>query len=194
MSESILVVDEDNRPEGTASREDVWRYDLCHRIVRLVVVTDECERSRQMLLQRRAPNKKPYNGAWQESAAGHVNSEDAAAELNGQASDLETCLRAIRREASEEIDWQGADLQFIDKYRSRGHTGWRKLNRLNYVFGAHLPLAEALQLQTKEPQSDEVAEVKLWPIAAIRANLQQPTLNEESFTPSLGIIMRKYYP
>ncbi|MCA9392427.1 NUDIX domain-containing protein [candidate division WWE3 bacterium] len=85
----ILVVDEDNKPVGTATEDEIFAKRLPHRIVHLLLFNDKNE----LLLQQRGESDEYLPGYWQSSVAGHVEAG-------------ETILEAIKRESVEELGLQ----------------------------------------------------------------------------------------
>lgn len=85
--EYIDVLDENGVPTGeVATRQEVYKLGLWHRVVLIAVVSKE----KKVLLQQRQDNKKIYPGMWDISVGGHVDSG-------------ETSILASIREIGEEI-------------------------------------------------------------------------------------------
>src|SRR5689334_21980340 len=101
MTKPIVIVDEDDRPVGSATKQEAWEKGLLHRIVRLVIFNQ----AGQMLLQHRTPTKDIFPNCWDSAAAGHV---DAGEEYD----------EAMTREMDEELGLEGLELKQLGSYRS----------------------------------------------------------------------------
>jgi len=95
--ELLDIIDEKDQIIGCASRDDVYRQLLSHRIVHILVFNKNGE----MILQKRSPKVSFCPGHWSTAAGGHV--------LTGE--DYET---AARREYLEELGVK-SDLKFVEK-------------------------------------------------------------------------------
>ena len=131
--EVIMIVDEQDRPVGSATKKEAWEKGLRHRVVR-VIVDDGHGR---ILLQKRSPSKQPYPGRWDNSSAGHVDPG-------------EDYTDAAKRELSEELGITDVQLQEVGSYSSRKTYEWRKLNRFNKVYKATVSPGVALQFEPEE--------------------------------------------
>ncbi len=119
MSKLIQIVDEDDRPVASATKQEAWDQGLRHRVVRIMITNDAGE----ILLQHRSPAKDIFPDCWDNSAAGHVDS--------GEDYD-----QAALRELKEELGLDGIALKEIGKYATdetwRGH----RLKRFTKVYQA----------------------------------------------------------
>lgn len=105
MEENLIqIVDEHDNPVGQASKAEMWRDGLWHRVVRIMAV----RKDGAILLQKRAPTKQPFPNCWDNSAAGHV---DAG----------EDYLAAAKRELMEELGLQNVSLEEVGAYTSTNH-------------------------------------------------------------------------
>jgi len=86
MTEFLDVVDRSDNVIGRASKEEVYRRALCHRIVHVLIFNDKGE----MALQLRSPNISFCPGHWSTAVGGHVQSG-------------ETSEQAALREYKEEL-------------------------------------------------------------------------------------------
>src|SRR5664279_859085 len=101
MNLPIIIVDEDDRPIGQATKPEVWAQGLRHRIVRIMIENDQGE----LLLQHRTPTMALYPNRWDNSVGGHV---DAG----------EDYLTAAKRELDEELGITDTPLQEMGYYAS----------------------------------------------------------------------------
>lgn len=65
----VQIVDENDRPIGGATKQEIWEKGLKHRIVG-VFILDEKGR---ILSQKRAVTKHPYPNCWDLAVGGHVD-------------------------------------------------------------------------------------------------------------------------
>lgn len=114
---SVLIVDKNDKPIGSATKQESWEKGLIHRIVRFMVEDSQGN----ILLQKRSDKLPLYPGRWDNSAAGHV---DAG----------EDYINAAKRELNEEIGLDAKTLEKIGDYYNEANHQWRKLNRFNRVY------------------------------------------------------------
>lgn len=133
----VVVVDENDKPTGTAPLSEVWKKGHYHRTVRVLVENKKGE----VLLQRRAYDMELYPNCWDVSAGGHVD-EDM------------TYKTAARQELVEELGLAEGDLEEIDSYKSEKTYEDRKLNRFNKTYLLHWNYTPELF------NPDEVTEVR----------------------------------
>lgn len=117
MSALIMIVDESDRPVGSATKKEAWDQGLIHRIVRIMIEN----RKGQILLQHRTPTKDIYPNCWDNSVAGHV---DAGEEYE----------QAAVRELREELGLEGLDYAEIGRYRSDETWNGHRFNRFSRVY------------------------------------------------------------
>src|SRR6267378_4049705 len=133
MAHKILVVDENDKPIGEFSKDEVWQKGLLHRIVRIMV---EDEQGR-ILLQKRSMDVDTFPGCWDHSAAGHVDAGEDYEE-------------AAKRELQEELGISNATLYKVAVYRTNNIFNGRKLNRFNALYKATVNSKQPLNLQESE--------------------------------------------
>ncbi len=163
----IAVVDEYDRPIGLRPKEDVWERGLLHRVV-MILAEDTQGR---VLLQKRAPQVNLFPGAWDYSAAGHV---DAG----------ETYEAAARRETEEEIGLRDASFKALASWRSHDTFKGRILNRFNRLYRIRLDAAKF------DLQKSEVSEVRWFTLAEIQNLIET---HPERLTPGLIGVIKKHY-
>lgn len=134
----IQIVDEDDNPVGSDTKNNAWQRGLVHRVVRVMLEDNDGN----VLLQKRAETQALYPGRWDNSAAGHVDAGE----------DYET---AAKRELMEEIGIAGAEFKEMGYYRSHGVFEGRQLNRFVKAYEVVIPKRAAFTLQT-----EEVSEIK----------------------------------
>jgi isopentenyldiphosphate isomerase len=164
----IQIVDEYDNPIGGASIKEAREKGLYHRIVRIMV---EDEQGR-VLLQMRSSTVRAYPSCWDNSAAGHVD-------------EGETYDQAAYRELSEEIGLNNTILEEIGTYTSSQEDGDKQTNRFNKVYKAAVEDGTDFVLQ-----EEEVAEVRWFTIADVRAMIQG---SPELVTDGLVDVFARYY-
>jgi isopentenyl-diphosphate delta-isomerase type 1 len=165
---AIQVVDENDQPIGSASKQEIWEKGLTHRIIR-VMIEDEHGRA---LLQKRAPTKQPYPGRWDHSVAGHVDVGE----------DYET---AARREINEELGIVAKDLEELGSFRSNATFEWRKLNRFNRVY--RLRLDSHIQFRL---DPEEATEARWFELDELKQLVKD---KPEEFSYGFPLVLERYY-
>lgn len=117
MSRLITIVDEDDQPTGSASKQEAWDRGLIHRIVRVMIENSKG----QILLQHRTPTKDIFPDCWDNSSAGHVDT-------------AEGYDQAAARELKEELGLEGLDLREVGSYRSNETWKGHQFNRFTRVY------------------------------------------------------------
>jgi len=88
MTELLDILDENGNKTGeSASKQVIYNHGYWHRTVHIWVIND----NKELLVQRRNPNKKTFPNLWAISAAGHVVAK-------------EDSLTSGIRELKEELD------------------------------------------------------------------------------------------
>jgi 16S rRNA (adenine1518-N6/adenine1519-N6)-dimethyltransferase len=133
-SERFVVVDEQDRTIGDASRAEVHGNNLRHRAVHILVFNQ----SDEVFLQKRSRLKDRHPCLWDSSAAGHVDASeeyDAAAirELSEELGITAELTRVAKLPASEKTGQE-----FIWLYQGR-HDGPFELARLEIDYGDFFP-------------------------------------------------------
>lgn len=143
----IQIVDENDKPIGSATKQETWRDGLIHRIVRISIL----DSAGRLLVQKRSSQKELFPGRWDNSVAGHVDVG-------------ETYEQAARRELSEELGLKDVKLQKIDDYYVEVVDDWRRMNRFTrlYKLVLHdpLPLFELPKDEVESVEWMEIAKVK----------------------------------
>jgi isopentenyl-diphosphate delta-isomerase type 1 len=167
MTERIQIVDQNDTPIGTATREEAWRDGLYHRLVR-IIVEDEDGR---LLSQKRSMAKKQYPGCWTDAASGHVDEGES----------YET---AAARELEEEIGVV-APLEYIGKFSFAADSGDKHVRQFHGVFRAVISGNTSLRLNP-----DEVSDVKWFDRSELRQAIAD---HPEQFTPGVAEVISRYY-
>lgn len=116
-SQPIQIVDEQDNPTGSATKQEAWDQGLIHRVVRVMIENSKG----QVLLQHRTPTKDLFPNCWDNSAAGHVDfGEDYKA--------------AAIRELQEELGLEGLSLAELGRYRSDEIWKGHQLNRFTRCY------------------------------------------------------------
>lgn len=118
MSLPIMIVDEDDRPVGQATKQEAWDQGLIHRVVRLMIHNSKG----QILLQHRSPTKDIFPNCWDNSSAGHVDAGE----------DYEA---AMRRELREELRLE-VPFTELGSYRSDETWKGHRFNRFTRCYKA----------------------------------------------------------
>lgn len=168
MSFSILVVDEHDRPLDVHSSEEVWQKGLWHRIVRIMIE----DRQGRLLLQKRSAKMDLYPGAWDHSAAGHVD-------------EGETYEDGAARELAEETGLRDIALKELSYWQSQKTVHGRILNRFNKLYRGIL---DSNQLPT--PQQAEVDELRWFTRDEAKALAAE---HPELVTDGLQGVLKNYY-
>ncbi len=137
QDELVDVVDEDDNVVSRATKNEVQRQGLRHRIVRVALEDFDGN----ILIQKRQQNIELYPDCWDNAASGHVDCGESYDD-------------AAKRELYEEIGVM-TKLTRVKYYPSSGQFGWRKLNRWNTLYRAVIPAETTLTLQV-----DEVADAR----------------------------------
>jgi len=164
----IMIVNEADKPVGSATKHDAWVQGLIHRISEVMVENHEG----LILLQKRAIGLETNPGCWTTSVGAHV---DAG----------ETYLEAATREMQEEIGLNGIGLQVMGSYRKDSMYEWRQLKRFYTVFKTIVPKDTIFQ-----PDPSEVSEVRWFKLTEIKQLIE---VHQEQFTPGLIEVIKRFY-
>ena len=115
----IQIVDEDDRPVGSATKQEAWDKGLIHRCVRLIIFN----KAGQMLLQHRTPIKDIFPNCWDTAMAGHVDAGE----------DYEA---AIKHEIVEELGFDDLTPKLLGKYHTNETIDGKKFNRFSQCYTA----------------------------------------------------------
>lgn len=138
MAEPLVqLVDEDDKPLGGGTKDDIFKRALLHRIVRVMLFDEDGF----VLIQKRLPTTRLFPNCWDNSAAGHVD-------------EGEDYLTAAKRELKEELGLE-VGLKEASYYRAYSEDGDKKLDRFTKIYTAIIPNDTKFNLQP-----EEVAEVK----------------------------------
>ncbi len=153
----ILIVDEEDKPIGSAHKREAQEKGLIHRIAQIIVE----DPSGRILLQKRATDVELHPGLWDTSVGGHVDAGEGY-------------LAAAKREMLEEIGLKGIELKALGKYQKNAMVDWRHLNRFYKIFKAVVPA------ETKfNPKPSEVAELRWFTVTEIKQLIVE---NRDQFT------------
>jgi isopentenyl-diphosphate delta-isomerase len=169
MSAPILIVDEHDKPVGSASKQEAWDKGLWHRIVRITLEDGKGN----VLLQHRTPTKDIYPNCWDNSAAGHVDAGE----------EYET---AAYRELHEELGLQGIVLEEVGAYTDKHVWHGLKMNRFVKVYKAVVGSDTA----PKTPEPDKIDDVRWFTIADAKKMVQD---DPDHVTDGLAQVMTKFY-
>lgn len=164
----ILIVDENDKPIGSASMTQAQEEGAWHRIVRIMIE----DGNGNLLLQKRAKHMEMYPECWDNSAAGHV---DVGEEY----------LIAAEREANEETGISGK-LEPMGTYKTQTKFRGNDVNRFNRVY--KIVLDQPAEKFTIDPE--EVAEVKWFSVEDVKKLI---TEKPDQVTDGLVDVISKYY-
>lgn len=166
MANRIQIVNENDQPIGSATHQEVWSKGLYHRSVHIIIQDEK----RNILLQKRSPQKTLYPGKWTNAATGHVD-------------EGETFEASASRELMEEIGIN-IPLDFLGKFTFHHQDNDRIINQFNGVFLGKIVHTTPLTLSP-----GEVSETKWF----TRNELAQATVDHlENFTPVAVEILRRF--
>ena len=155
--EQLVLVDEDDTPTDTASKEACHLGDgLLHRAFSLLVFDGRGH----LLLQQRASTKQLWPGYWSNSCCSHPGPG-------------ETPEIAARRRAQQEL---GSDVQPSFLYRFRYHARYLDV-------GAEHELCSVLVARTESPIRANPSEVADWRYLAPEAVSEELAERPERYTP-----------
>lgn len=99
MTELLDVLDENGNPTGNVeTKAEIYKKGLWHRSVHIWIIND----NKELLVQKRNPNKKTFPNLWAISSAGHV--------IAGETS-IESGLRELKEELN--IDASKEELKYL---------------------------------------------------------------------------------
>lgn len=167
MSKPIQIVDENDHPTSTATKQEAWSDGLRHRIVRIMIENDTGE----ILLQHRSPTKDIFPDRWDNSAAGHV---DAGEDYD----------QAAIRELEEELGLSAIKLTRIGKYTSDETWEGHRLKRFTVVYRAHS------DQMPKKLEAGKIDDARWFKIHDVKQMVHD---NPDSVSDGLRQVMERYY-
>lgn len=142
MTELLDVLDEEGNPTGNVeTKAEVYKKGLWHRSVHIWIINDH----KELLVQKRNPNKKTFPNLWAISSAGHV--------VAGENS-IESGLRELKEEL--DIDAKQEDLEFlftIKRVQSHNDSYIR-------VFDDVYLLRQSIDVDKTKLQVEELTDIK----------------------------------
>lgn len=101
--ELVVLVDDNNNPIGTADKNTVHTTNTpLHRAFSLIVFNSK----KQLLLTKRAENKKTFPGVWTNTVCGHLAPDESP-------------IDAAKRRLKEELGIEGVEVKEVAPYRYR---------------------------------------------------------------------------
>lgn len=167
MSQAIQIVDENDNPIKSASKQEAWDQGLRHRVIRIMIAND----SGELLLQHRSPTKDIFPDCWDNSVAGHV---DVGEDYN----------EAALRELKEELGLDNVHIQEIGTYASSEVWQGHIFNRFTKVYQAHSNLTPATLEEGK------VDGVQWFTLSQIKSLLRD---TPEKASDGLRQVIERYY-
>jgi isopentenyl-diphosphate delta-isomerase len=132
MSRRIQIVNENDQPIGSATREEAWSKGLYHRSVHIIIQDEK----RNILLQKRSSQKTLYPSKLTNAATGHVD-------------EGETFEESASRELVEEIGIN-IPLEHLGKFAFHHQDNDRIINHFNGVFLGKISRTTPLKLSPNE--------------------------------------------
>lgn len=167
IEERLILVDENNRAAGTATKRFVHRRGLLHRAFSIFLIDD----SGRILLQQRHPDKYHSGGLWANSCCGHPRFR-------------ERTVQAARRRLKEELGIDAAlRFTFFSRYEADLDHGMRE-NEFVYVYFGRL-------LSPAKPDMNEIIGIEL---ATPEEILSRMNTNASHFAYWFEHYFRAHYP
>ncbi len=163
----IQIVDENDQPVGSATKQEAWDKGLIHRCVRVVVENA----AGQILLQHRTLTKDIFPNCWDTAAAGHV---DAGEDYDA----------AVVHEIDEELGLKGLALTEMGTYRSDETIDGRRFNRFARVYRA---------TSEETPTQFEVGKIDGWRWFTIQDIKELIKNHPDQVTDGLRQVFERYY-
>lgn len=151
------IVDENDRVTGQATRGDAHARKLRHRAVHIFVFNKRGE----LFLQRRSRWKDVHPGAWDSSAAGHVNSGDTYAATVPRELEEELGISAEAEEIGTVEACEGTGWEFVKIYRAR-HNGPFRLPPAEIECGGFFTIAQIARWIAARPQDFATGLLECW--------------------------------
>lgn len=149
-NEILEIVDRTGKTTGTASRKDIHKDRLLHKVIHLLVFNSEG----RLLLQKRSKYKDIEPGKWDTSVGGHI--------LKG-----ENIHAALFREMEEELGITECSEEFLYSYI---HSGEME-NELVYSF-------RCVHDGTLKFNETEIEEIRLWDMQEIIVDIDNDMFSE----------------
>lgn len=167
MSKPIVIVDEDDRPIGQATKQEAWDKGLIHRVVRIMIEDGQG----RVLLQHRSPTKDIFPDTWDNSVAGHV---DAGEEYDA----------AAVRELREELGLEGLQLEAVGRYRSGETWKGHRLNRFTHVYRVRATV------EPKRLEAGKIDDARWFAIEEVRSLVRD---HPDKVSDGLRQVIERYY-
>ena len=143
--EKIDVIDKDGNKTGESiPRDKVHREGLWHKSVHVWIINNE----KELLLQKRSPEKDSHPNEWDISTAGHIPSG-------------ETPIGTAIREAKEELGIDVKENEFEKLFTLKNQSVQREERFINNELVDVYLVRKNLELNKLELQPEEVSEVRL---------------------------------
>jgi isopentenyl-diphosphate delta-isomerase type 1 len=167
MSLPIQVVDQNDHPIGSTTKQEAWAKGHIHRIVRIMLEDGRGN----VLLQHRDPAKDIFPNCWDNSSTGHVNVGEDYDE-------------AAIRELHEELGLKDIPLTVVGTYRSDEDWEGHRLNRFTRCYKATIST-------TPTPQEPgKIDGVKWFSIDEARTLVRE---HPEQVSDGVRPVLEKYY-
>jgi 16S rRNA (adenine1518-N6/adenine1519-N6)-dimethyltransferase len=151
------VVDERDRPTGTATRHEVHERNLRHRAVHILVFNARGD----VFLQKRSRWKDRHPGQWDSSAAGHVNAGHEYGPTAVRELEEEIGISAPVEEIARIAACAGTGWEFVRMYRAR-HDGPFRLAPSEIECGAFFTVEQVRRWTAERPQDFAPGFLECW--------------------------------
>jgi isopentenyl-diphosphate Delta-isomerase len=163
----ILVVDQNDKPIGSADIQEADAKGLTRRIVRLMLMNS----NGQLLLQKRYDDDLVYPGCWDNSVAGHVDA--------GEDSD-----KAMDRELAEELGIAVVNMHFFGKYYNEVKDRSLVIKKFNHIYKGEY------NGRIDDIKNEEVEFVQWFELNDLKKLLHQ---TPEDFTDGVKEVIKRFY-
>lgn len=140
--ELIDILDEEGNPTGRVeTKEEIYRKGFWHRSVHIWIEND----NKELLVQKRNPNKQTFPNLWAISVAGHVQSGESS---------IEGAIRELKEEVN--LDVKEEELEYLFTIKRTQEENGIKLNVFDDVYLLH----KNINVNETKLQVEELTDIK----------------------------------
>lgn len=164
MPEYFDILDTNGNPTGEKKiRAKVHKNGDWHKSVDVWIINPK----KELLIQKRSPNKECYPNLWEVSCSGHANSGE-----NG----MKAAIRELQEELGVDADEKQLEFLFEDKEINITNNG----TFINKEFKEVYLLKLDLPIEKYNIQKEEISEIKFVPLKKLKTAIRK---NPENFVP-----------
>ena len=153
--EMLDVLDEFGKKTGISkSKEEMYKTGEWFRSVHIWIINDQ----KEVLLQKRSPNKSTFPNLWAVSVSGHVQAGEES---------IDTVVREIKEELSLDVKPEQCQYLFTIKRENIFK------NCINRVFDDVYLLRLNIDINTTKLQKSELCEIKYFEYEYLKESLKQ---------------------